>query len=294
MASSWHLLPLSTQVDHAAPFLIRYDVGPQAYTVHITNLIHIWVEELGRKLIIRRALDDDASIDPSEGSNQFRLLLQNIKNSLAGQPGTSLKLLTPPNTEATSLELEVIATLPTPLLPLIWHIHLSRAPQALISTELFLPCLASISIVRSEATSLLALIKDKDNVIGKLTDRLEATGIELSNVFLSAASTKRSKASVRQSIVKSVKGLEKFDEDKWRRSRPNAQEQDLQTICREVFGAKAPVLLDPHLSADVVPHNSVRGSDDSNVADSETQFPGLLIEHGSTDDEFQVRPSRSF
>ncbi|MCJ1476321.1 hypothetical protein MMC13_004987 [Lambiella insularis] len=249
MSLQWSLLSQS-ELSYPSPLLVKHEISSSAYTIHVTDLTHIWTESLDRKQIIRRAFDENVSIDPSEGPDQFRLLLQIIEKSLTGGPDTNLdaRLVG----EDSSLMLEITASLPPPLNPLVWHIHLTRAPQKLLSTELVLPCLRELSHGRTEVASLLVNIKEKDHVIGRLSDKLEAAGIELNTVFPSAAPGRRSKASLRESVPKSVKGLSVFDPEKLRRSIASAGHSDdgVITLLDEVFSRRESDNPRPHEKPD--------------------------------------------
>ena len=230
--SKWQPLPLGAESD-LPPFLVKHDFKLSAYTIMLTDLTHIWTESLDRKKIIQRALGEDASIDPSEGPDQFKLLLQNIQEALEGREYTSLSIK--PTNLASSITLELTAPLPHPLEPLRWRMDLSRAAEHVLSTEFVVPCLASLSDARSEVSSLLGLIKDKDHVIGRMMEKLEAAGIELAAVFPSAAPPKRSKVSARETVLSSVRGLKEFNELKWRDNRTIVAECDLRVLCSEIF-----------------------------------------------------------
>ena len=232
--SKWQLLPLGVE-NNLPPLLVKHDFKMSAYTVMLTDLTHIWTESLDRKKIIQRALVEDASIDPSEGADQFKLLLQNIQEALEGREYTSLSIKS--TNLSASITLEVSAPLPHPLDALRWRMNLSRNSEHVLATELVIPCFTSLSDSRSEVSSLLALIKDKDHVIGKMQDKLEAAGIELADVFPSAAPPKRSKVSAREAVLSSVRGLKEFNELKWRNARVPVVERDLRELCSEIFGS---------------------------------------------------------
>ena len=219
MGSQWQSLPLRATSSSVPPLFVKHRFGTSVYTVFLSDLTYIWTESLDRRQIIKRAFDQDTSIDPSEGSDQLSLLLQHIQNALEGKAGTSLAIL--PGLERGSLIVRASSTLPAPLSSLCWPLHLSQSAQGLLRTELLLPCLARLSQARLEVSSLLGHLKDKDHVISRLIDKMQASGMELNAVFPTSAPAKMSKANIRDSLTKSVKGLKAFDEMTWRRSLPN-------------------------------------------------------------------------
>lgn len=232
MSSQWSVLRPSS-LPHLSSLLIKHEISASTYTIHVTDLAYIWTESLNRKQIISRAFDENASIDPSEGPNQFRLLLQNIRKSLRGEADTVLN--TRLVSGASSLLLEVVASLPPPLSPLIWPIHLTRAPQELLSTELVLPCLRELLDGRLEVASLLDIIKEKDRVIGRLSDRLGAASVKLDTVFPSAVPGNGSRTGLRESDMSSVKGFNEFDVKEWKHSIARPTDNGSNTLLNKVF-----------------------------------------------------------
>ena len=287
MDVQWRPLVLARE-SHLPPFLFKLDISASAYIIHLTDLTHIWTESLDRKHIIRRAFDENASIDPSEGPDQFRLLLHNIQGALEGRAGTSLKVLLPK--AADSLTLNVTAKLPSPLDPLIWPIRLTRAPEDFFFDEFLLPCLTSSRKLRSEVVSLVNHIKEKDKVIARLTDKLEATGIDLCAVFPSAAPSKRSKAATREVVINSVKGLREFDEKVWREAMAAGPEKDLKQLYAELFSNDTPATgCSGSASIEMMPlssHSNVSSKPEHKAF--ETGSATSLARQDFADDEFQV------
>lgn len=212
----WKPLAAVSNVGTDAPLLIKHAFTATSYNVYLTDLCYIWSESLDRRQIIRRALDAETSIDPSEGTDQLNLLLQKIKGALAGQHESKLVLSWSGKDE--DLFLDLSASLPAPLRSLEWRLCLAPAPPAQLTTELLLPCLYQQVLVISETRSLLESLKEKDHVISRLIDKLQSTGIELSAVFPGAAGLRSTKnANSREVAARTIKGLGEFDEWKWRK-----------------------------------------------------------------------------
>ncbi|MCJ1421071.1 hypothetical protein MMC32_007433 [Xylographa parallela] len=239
MSSQWSRLP----VIHVSPLLVKHDISSSAYTIQITDLTHIWTESLDRRQIIRRALDENISIDPSEGPSQLMKLLQEIEKALKGQPDTSLKIQYLAQHESITLEATVV--LPNPLPHLIWCFRLSCASQELLTSNLLLPCLSELLHARLEAASLLTHIKEKDHVISRLTEKLEASGVDLTTVFPSAAPSRRSKTNARELVLASVKGLNEFNIHNWRNEvKTSTGDTDIEILCNQVFGTGSSTVYD--------------------------------------------------
>jgi len=286
MDAHWRPLPLDTE-SNLPPLLFKLNVSASAYAIYLTDLTHIWTESLDRKQIIRRAFDENASIDPSEGPDQFRLLLHNIQRALGARPQTTLDIQLP-KAAADTLTLNVTAKLPTPLAPLIWPIRPARAPEGSFFDEFLYPCLTSLGNARSEVLSLLNLLKEKDRVIARLTDKLEVTGIDLSTVFPNAAPSKRSKATTRDVVVNAVKGLRAFDEDKWRETVATGPKKDLKALCGVLFSDITPAIS----PVDQGPHDpvvfSLHGSQGIGHEATKNVATASVPRLDSADDGFQV------
>lgn len=212
MRSVWKLLKLPLDESSVPPLIVKYEVGTSDYTVWVSDLTLIWKESLDRKRIIRRSLDVDTSIDPSEDSEQLRLFLFRVCEALEQRPGTSLDLVQ--NGSGQSLSLRTFTPLPGSLKPLEWPIELLPASQSTLTAELIVPMLSQQVLARAEKASLLQHLKEKDQIMAKFADRMQADGIDLGKLFPGVTS-KSSKPMSRQALGKSVKGLGEFDEHIW-------------------------------------------------------------------------------
>lgn len=235
--SDWRVIAHCTLGVEKSPLLFKSETTTTEYTVYVTDLVRIWTESLKRKDIIRRALELDTSIDPSEGNDQLRLLLRTLRDVLDRQSGTSLLLTEKSNSQIT---LEATASLPSPLSPLVWPFYLRSAPQDLLSSELVVPCLRDVLHSKIQVSSLLTRLREKDHVIGKLLDRLRLAGIELTTIFPSAQLQRGSKASTDDLVVNIVKGLREFDEKVWRDKLNSSLEPDMnqEDLLRNVFSSE--------------------------------------------------------
>ncbi|KAI9812971.1 MAG: hypothetical protein M1832_006450 [Thelocarpon impressellum] len=139
MTSDWRALPLPQNGDARPSLIVKCRFTKSSYVVHLTDLTRIWSESLDRREIIRRALNEDTSIDPSEDSEQLRILLQKIQGAINGDEGTTLHL---DERGPGEVRLNVQSPLPEPLKPLRWPIHLSTCSPEVLTNELLLPVLA--------------------------------------------------------------------------------------------------------------------------------------------------------
>ena len=214
MGSFWRRICLSQDTAHLPPLLVKHDFGVANYTVFVTDLTHIWTEHLDRKQILRRALNIDPSIDPSEDADQMEQFLRNVRDSLKGESGTRLSLSQGDTPK--QLVLNTFTSLPAPLEPLEWPMYLHSAAQNVFTSEFVLPCLKHQLNSEAKIESLMQHLRDKDHVINRLIQKTQSDGLDLSKIFPSIAVSKAvNRPDSRKSCAKLVKGLGEFDEDNW-------------------------------------------------------------------------------
>lgn len=216
MAPHWKPLKSNTFKSETPPLLVKYEFGLLNYNIYLSDLTSIWVESLERRQIVKRALNVDTIIDPSESSDQLQLLLQNIQKALDGMEGATLSLSKAGTTQ--QLILRTTTPLPGALKPLVWPIHLLLARQHLLTTELLQPCLSQQFFAKAQIVSLIQLIKDKDHVITRLTEKMQSDGTDLTKIFPGASILRSgAKSHFRESASKFVRGLGEFDDGQWRK-----------------------------------------------------------------------------
>lgn len=174
------------------------------------------MESLERKEIVRRALNVDTSIDPSEGGDQLQLMLRYIRKGLDAEEGTMISL----SNSGVSRQLILRTTIPLPgtLKPLVWPIHLLPAPQPLFTAELFLPNLSQHFLATAQIASLIQIIKDKDRVIARFIEKMQLDGSDLSKIFPGVSGPRSTaKSNFREFASNFVKGLGEFEVELWRK-----------------------------------------------------------------------------
>lgn len=224
MAQKWERLRLATDKD-IPPLLFNYTSTSDRYDLYITDLTHLWSEQLNRKAILKRADETNTTIDPSEDAEQFKVLLQKIEETLRGEPGGSVTLNSGRN--ADSLELVLLAKLPAPLKPLKWSVYLSKEEHSSSAKHLLFPLLREAAGFEARERALLDHLKQKDWVLAKIFDKIETMGIDLSTVFPGASGLRAGrKGTTLEQAGKYIKGIAPFDESSWfdevRKSSPDA------------------------------------------------------------------------
>ncbi|KAI0105919.1 XLF-domain-containing protein [Daldinia grandis] len=237
-ASKWHPLPA---FPHLPALMISLQYASSSYTVRVTDLANLWVECLDRKGIILRSLQENTSIDLSDGDpNQWTVFFSKLDAAFdptsPDHQTTSLSISasTAGTTSGGGLALHVTCMLPEPLKPLRWPLYLTKCPPIGLASELVLPLIQAHHVRTLEIQDLITRLKEKDAVITKLVDKLEANKVGLEYVF-NSLSTKRKPS--RAAAEEKVKGLAAFNESEWKSGVAANQElpQDLSSLIREAF-----------------------------------------------------------
>lgn len=237
---SWKPLPLA--VPGIPNLLVSTDFTPQSYTIRITDLANVWTECLEKKPIIMRGLKEDTSIDPTDGPDQIRKLLELLRAafdpSSPEHGDTSMVLSSGGSGEGDNvLSIHVTVILPGGLRPLKWPMYLTWSPPSAIATELVLPLVQAHHARTQEITEMVATLRDKDGVIAKLVDKLEATGTGLEHIFTSLSGRRKLTRTIAE---ERVKGLAPFREADFRKRSVAAHVEagpgDIQELLDNVFG----------------------------------------------------------
>ena len=196
--------------------MIRSDFGQSDYTIYLTDLTNVWGEQMDRKSILRRALNTDASIDPSEDASQMRLLLSSIKQAVSGDAGSRADISS--SDQGENLNLLLINCLPEPLDDLQWECTLKRHSFSSVTSKVVAPLLATRLHARLESCLLLAQVQQKDTIISKLMAQMQADGSDFGKIFPGAVAARKShRSNIRDELGKSVAGLAEFSKEALKR-----------------------------------------------------------------------------
>ncbi|RDL33271.1 uncharacterized protein BP5553_08710 [Venustampulla echinocandica] len=235
---AWKPLELSPSASaYLPPFLLSaaFDQGARSYTIHLTDLTHIWSESLSRSDIVRRSQEEGTSIDPSD-DDQLHILLEKIKLGLERGNDTTSALTINLDDDRPVITLNLTVQLPGGLAPLEWPVQLSPAPQSLLTGQLTLPLLGAQQARMQELASIADLLKEKDHAIQKLLDKLESQGTDLAQVFPQAAG-KHGRKLDRRGAEERVKGLKPFSLQAWRQALDTNKSHDPGQLISHVFAA---------------------------------------------------------
>ncbi|KAH9894516.1 XLF-domain-containing protein [Xylariomycetidae sp. FL2044] len=291
--------------------LISPNFTESSYTFHVTDLSSIWVETLDKEGIIRRTRDEATSIDLIDADPEdWAVFLGKINAAFDPTSPeyhlTSLSISAPRDgTVDDGLVLHVTCVLPRPFKPLKWPIFLTKCPPSSLASELVVPLIEAHHARAREADDLIARLKEKDAVITKLVDKLDALNTGLEHVFNSLSGKRKAS---RAAAEDKVKGLTPFNEKAWQSQRNTNRDmpQDLASLLllRSVFGY-AELQRDTDTKLGVVserddwwkklgsaPRRAVTPSEEQTQKNREPTPPrrAELSLQGS-DDDFQVQPT---
>ncbi|KAI9041217.1 uncharacterized protein KD926_007329 [Aspergillus affinis] len=214
MSTKWQRLCPTNQGDLPL-VLFKYCLTSDGYELYMTDLTNVWSEHLSRQQILKRADENAATIDPSDDSEQYQMLLQKIGDAFRNEKDTHV-ILDHTSPGADTLRLTTSTKLPKPLGPLTWTLYLSREPQSSLTQHMLLPLIKAEADWESRQQNLMNQLKQKDWILSKLFDKLEAVGIDLSTIFpgVSGLRTGRKNATLSQA-AKHIRGVASFDEHAW-------------------------------------------------------------------------------
>ncbi|RKF64294.1 putative xlf family protein [Erysiphe neolycopersici] len=235
---SWRHLKLSSCEDTNIPtLLLATKIRSSSYEIYLTDLIRIWSESLSHLEIRKRSYEEYISIDPST-DDQLAILLDKIDQALSGRPGTALhiRLNDEDNISGSrDLVLQLHVDLPKSLSPLEWPVRLSVRPPALLAEILTLPLLGVYRQSLRNLDFLTQSLKQKDHVIEKLLEKFEEQGIDLGQVFPQILGKQRGELD-RESALKKVRGLAKFDFKSWKMNQDTSTKaEDVGFLFKNIF-----------------------------------------------------------
>ena len=193
--------------------LYSFNASSANYSLYVTDLCRIFHERLTRSEILQRASDTECRIDPSQDEGQFSILLDKIRTALEGQDGTNVTAI---HCGGNNFRLSLIAPLPPPFESLEWIVEPSELAPEHLRSHLIDPLISTAAFHKRRIEDLIDQLHEKDHIISKLLDKMEASGIDLTAVFPGAAGVKTSrKGGNRDAVAKQVKGLASFEEQRW-------------------------------------------------------------------------------
>jgi hypothetical protein len=202
----WELLNLN--LEGLPRLLVKCIISEAGYAVSITDLANIWIGNPSKFDIIANAESQSCSINPGHDAGQLQILLEKIRDVLRHEAGTSVSIgLHAPD----DLTLALKAPLPHPLPPFEWLMTLSKAPSVELVSEVISPLLHLAHQQQNQLSHLLGQLRNKDHVMSRLLDKMEATNTDLGSVFPGVSGGRASQKSLKRSqVAKHVPGLAPF------------------------------------------------------------------------------------
>lgn len=302
---AWFPLPVPS-IPGLPVLLVSIEINTAAYTIHLTDMANMWVESLDRKAICIRGWSENTSIDPSDTPENMTKFLTSLKTALdSSQPGhdaTSLDLVPASESDAgkDGLTLKITCDL-SGLQPLKWPMHLKKSPQSSIATDLVLPLIQAHFTRSREVQSLLHLLSQKDAILTKLLDKLEAQGTGLEHIFNPLSGKKKVN---RAAAGDKIPGLAPFSPQHWKAGLRDDVEgpNNTDALVKHVFGGEG-LFYQPLLETDTSPEldkwwhdftgipRSILRAQKNSVAIEETPstMPQNQPVSKDDDEEFQVQ-----
>lgn len=236
--SSWRTLPLGPSPDLPV-ILVSFHTDTSAYAIHVTDMANMWSESLDRKAIFMRGWNENTSIDPSDTPDNMAKLLVCLNTALdASQPGhneASIRLDRDSRSDAGDDGLVLNITYEIPgLQPLKWPMFLKKLPPSSIATQLVLPLVQAHHAKDVEIDFLTRSLGNKDAVLNKLLDKLEAVGTGMEHVFNALSGKKKIS---RAAAAEKVPGLAPFDHRRWKTGLAYEEDcpNDAESLVQRVF-----------------------------------------------------------
>ena len=233
---SWRLLPVASP--DIPTLLVSASFSTDSYSVHVTDLVNVFEETMDRRNIFKRGLVEDTSIDPSDSPDQLCRMLEIIRAAFDTtddeHPSSSLSI---GSEKDGSLLVQVTCVLPEPLKPFRWPMQLAKLPLASLAPKLVLPLVLAHDARLRETKQLKEALREKDVIINKLVDKLDATGIGLEQVFNTLPGKRKAS---RSAAEERVKGLAPFREEEFQAESAELESAsdpaDVPALLERVFG----------------------------------------------------------
>lgn len=229
--SCWRVLELSEQPEgkQIPQLLVKPAFSSNSYTVHLTDLSNIWVEELDLAGIVERAASEQSPIEVSkQDTAQLAILLDNVKKSLICSDEATCRIS---RNDVDGVTLHTTISLPRPLDSLAWKFVLGMRSSITLKNELILPLLVSSHIQHERIAALISIIADKDKAITRLVDQYESSNLDLATAFPSVGGLKSGRRMIkREQAAKHVPALQPFHEVAWREETGELEDSDVTTL----------------------------------------------------------------
>lgn len=236
-APSWRPLPVPGPYGVPA-LLVSTAFATDSYTIRVTDLANMWAEAMDRRAIYRRSLEEDTTIDPTDSPQNMQEFLSRVRSAFdpshEKHADSRLTLSIDHRRNDHVLVLNMVCELPG-LDALKWPMVLHRCPPSQLATELVLPLIQANLTRTRQVNSLLDIMYQKDAVMTRLLDKLEATGTRLEHIFPAlSAKHKVSRSTAEQKIP----GLAPFRREEWddQQAASNDLPNDVPSLTEAVFG----------------------------------------------------------
>ena len=209
----WRVLRLSSEVP-PTPLFFLYTRRWDGVRLHVTDLISLWDYATDQDQLVEENLEQRPSINPCESNSQYDAFCAKLRESL--ETGLNSIQAARIRGGVNVLQLSTHLDLPKPLKPLAWTFELRQRDQTEFACQIPVSALEALLREDEQQRSLLKIIQEKDHVISKLLDKIDASGIDLGLIFpgISGSKSRRSQVSLNEAS-RQVPGIAAFDLQQW-------------------------------------------------------------------------------
>lgn len=239
----WKRLPLpSSHRSDGSVLFFAFERQATGLKLQITDLVHLWTAlNTSREELKEEAARTRCAIDPTEDEEQYEVLVSKLEEAMSGREDARVRLVG--NGEASTplrFGIETSIRLPPPLNTLDWTFRVVRQEPSVLTRELILPALCVVDASLRREEELRRKIREKDHVIGRLLDKIEGSGIDLSMVFPGFTGARKG-LSARQA-ARVVPGIEAFREEKREDDLNGGYEGGIREILKALADPKSGVM----------------------------------------------------
>lgn len=198
---------------------IKCTFKEDSYSIWLTELCHLYAEELDADDFRWRATKAKIPIDIDEAANLttvLKTLSQAVNDGRLGLP--------PSRNKSRHMELNATVHLPKPLPDIDWTFKLELQEDDKFREAVSKPLLLRIDGFEQQEEDLINRLHDKDHAIEKLLDALEKYSVDLADVFPSLASHGAARrTNGRRDAEAHIPALQVFRKEIWQESIANGK-----------------------------------------------------------------------
>ena len=210
----WTLLSINLG-DDTRPWLFKLFQENGGYSFFITDLCNLWSEKLKASLLQQRAQEMQSPFNPSQDGNQLETLLKRLKDVFQGTAAEAQVSIRSRDQE-TDLLIDLSCDLPKPLRPLKWNLSAAQQGNEQFRSQVLMPLLFEVSCQKIQMDILISIIAEKDSALKNILDKVDSSGLDLTNLFPIVAATRQNRITNKKDVLRSaMRGLQTFEPERF-------------------------------------------------------------------------------